>query len=221
MQQTVRAQYSRIGRHDDAFDRQVTCHVGRVQRPSAAEREQRERSGVVAALERNRPDRPDDVGAGDTDDTECGLVQVELETGGEIGDALLCKTGIDRHPSVQQRLAVEATDQDVRVGDRRVRASLVVARGPRRGAGTLWAHFQETVDIDPGNRAATGADRVDVERRHAKREARERAVLNLRRRPVAQQAHIRARTADVQGNHIGEARGLRARGGADYPCGRP
>ena len=185
MQQTVGAQYPRIGRHDDAPDRQIPCHVGCVQRPRATKREQRKRGGIVAALKRNRPDCPDDVGAGDTDDAERRFVQIEPEAGGEIGDALLGKPGVDRHPSVQQCVAVEATDQDVRVGYRRFRASLVVARGPRGGTGTLRAHLQKAVDIDPSDRAAAGANRVDIECRHAQREARERAVLNLRRRSVA------------------------------------
>ena len=221
VQQTVGAQYSRIGRHDDALDCQITCDIGCMQRPRTAKGEQRERGRIVATLQRNRPDCPDDVGAGDADDAERRFVQIEPEARGQIGDALLCKPGIDRHPSVQQRLAVEATDQNVRVGYRRFRASHVVARGPRRRAGTLGTHLQEAVHVDPGDRAAARADRVDVERRYAQREARERTVLNLRRRSVPQQAHVRAGTADIEGDHIRKACGPGASGGTDDPCGGP
>ena len=55
---------------------------------------------------------------------------------------------------------------EVRVGDRRLLAALAVAHGTGHGAGALRADAERAELVDPRDRPAAGADRLDVDHRH-------------------------------------------------------
>jgi hypothetical protein len=57
IEQAFGAQDARVGRNDDAGNAQLSRHLAGVQRTRAAEREQREAAGIVAALDRDGADR--------------------------------------------------------------------------------------------------------------------------------------------------------------------
>ena len=69
----------------------------------------------------------------------------------------------------EQPVGVEPAEDDVGVGDRRPGAAAAVADRPRRRARALRADAQHAGGIDRGDRAAAGADRVDVDHRHVDR----------------------------------------------------
>ena len=86
--QPLRAQDARRGRHQRAADAEALRDVGRVQRPGAAERQQREVARIVAALDRHRADRPHHVGDHDAENAVRGALDREAEPLGERRDRL-------------------------------------------------------------------------------------------------------------------------------------
>src|SRR5690606_21947329 len=77
-------------------------------------------------------------------------------------------------PPVEHRPGERRVDRDppgheVGVGDRRPLPAPPVAGGARVGARALGADDERPAGVDAGDRAAAGADRVDVERREAHR----------------------------------------------------
>ena len=65
-----RRRHAGIRRHDDRRDRQLARERRAVQRPGAAERDEREVARVVAAADRDQADRVGHVGVGDGDDRQ-------------------------------------------------------------------------------------------------------------------------------------------------------
>jgi len=70
---------------------------------------------------------------------------------------------LQREPPADEIVRIEATEDQVRIGDGRLVAAEVVARGSRVGASALRSDSEESTRIDVGDRAAASADRADVE----------------------------------------------------------
>src|SRR5437660_1237921 len=75
----------------------------------------------------------------------------------------------------ERRVRRKAAEQEVRVGDGGQLAAAPVAGWAGVGAGRHRADAQRAARVAPGDRAAAGADRVDVERGQRQRAARDRA----------------------------------------------
>ena len=67
--------------------------------------------------------------------------------------------GIERHAPAVEIVRIEIAEHDAGVGHRRLVAAAAVAGRPRHGAGALRADAQQAAGVDPGDRAAAGADR--------------------------------------------------------------
>ena len=80
--------------------------------------------------------------------------------------------------AAEEVVGVDAAEHDVRVGDGRLGAALAVADGRGVGARALRADAQRAARVEPGDRAAAGADREDLDHRREHRPAVGRRVLS-------------------------------------------
>ena len=167
--QPLRAQDARRERHEAAADAEALRHVGRVQRPGAAERQQREGARIVPALDRDRADRPHHVGDHDAEHAVRGALDREAEPLGERRDRLAREALVERHVAAEQPARRKPPEHEVRVGDGRLLATAAVAGRARLRARALRADLHQPVAVEPGDRAAAGADRIDVERGEPRR----------------------------------------------------
>ena len=96
----------------------------------------------------------------------------------------------------------EVAEDDVGVGDGRLGAALVVTGGAGVGAGAARADPQGVAGVDPADRAAAGADRVDVDRGHADRLALDLDLAAHRGAAVFDQADVEAGAAHVDRDQV-------------------
>ena len=89
----------------------------------------------------------------------------------------------------------------------------------RDRAGRGRAHPQRPARIAPGDRAAAGADGLDVERRQRQRPACDQAFGGLADVPVGDQAHVTGGAPHVQAQHVTLARQLGQQRGAPDAAG--
>ena len=78
---------------------------------------------------------------------------------------------VELHRTAEEEIRVDAAEHDVGVGRRRRRAAAAVAGRARHRAGALRADAQQSALVDPGDRAAAGADGADVDHRHLDRQS--------------------------------------------------
>ena len=177
-----------------------------MQRAGAAEREQGEVARVVAARQAHHADRAGHPVVGDAHDRQRRRGRVEAERRAD----LLQQRRLDRrqrHAVVdgEQPVRVEPAEDDVGVGDRRPGAAAAVADRPRRRAGALRADAQHARGIDRGDRAAAGADGVDVDHRHVDRHrVLELEVARDRRLAAEHERDVARGAAHVVGDDVAE-----------------
>ena len=129
--------------------------------------------------------------------------------------------GVERHRPADQ-LRAEAAEHDVGVGVRGLLVAAQVTRGPGIRAGRLRAVAERAGAVDPGQRAAAGADRQHLDRREADRVAvldepllRDPLLALVDERDVgARAAHVEADRVRVAAQHRDVAARDRARGDA-------
>ena len=114
--QPLRAQDAGCERHEAARDAEALRHVGRVQRPGAAERQQREGARIMPALDRDRADRPHHVGDDDPEHAVRGALDRKAEPLGERRDRIAGERCVERHVAAEQATRKPAEHQ-VGVGD--------------------------------------------------------------------------------------------------------
>ena len=91
------------------------------------------------------------------------------------------------------------------VGDRRLGAALAVAERAGVGAGRLRPHLERALGRDPGDGAATGAHRDDVDHRDLARVGADGPLGGERRLAVEHHRHVGRGAAPVTGEHPVEA----------------
>ena len=188
-----------------------------MERSGSAVDEEGELGRVVAAFDRDGTDRLHHGGAGDPDDAERGLFDIETERPREVFDRRTGQRPVDRHPAVQKRRVVQPAEDDVGVGDRRLRAPRRVAGGSGYRAGAPRPDLEQPVLVDPCDGAAPRAHRIHVERGQTQGEAGEGALVHLRRPRVAKKAHVRAGAADVEGDDVAKSGRPSAPRGSEHP----
>ena len=188
-----------------------------MERPRAAEREQREIARIVAFLDRHQADGAGQMIAGDGDDRRRRLDGVEPERRADLLDE--CRLdGFDRHAAGDARQGgrVELAQHQVGIGHGRFGAAAAVADRAGIGAGTVGSDLQDAGLGDARDRAAAGADRVDVDHRHANRHAVGDVLLRRQRGlAAADQGHVEAGAAHVAADQVGMARLLADAGGGE------
>ena len=148
-------------------------------------------------------------------------LRAEIELLGERADRPLRRLAVERDAAGERAARVEAPEQEVRVGDRRLLAAAAVARRAGVGARAARAGAQRAAGVAPGDRAAARADGVDVDHRQRERPAADLAPGGLAHDAVLDDADVARRAAHVEADEVrmaAVARDERGRGGA---AGRP
>ena len=157
-------------RHDDLLRRDRLGERDTVQRAGAAERHEREFPRIDAARHRVGADGQRHVRVDDLDDAERGVLDRQAERLRHLRfDGLVREVGIERQVAAEHLVGVEAAENDLRVGDGRLLAAFAVARRARLGARRARPDVKAARGIDVGDRAATGADRDEIDHRHQNR----------------------------------------------------
>ena len=175
-----------------------------MQRPSTAERGQREVARVVAALHRHQPQRAVHVLVDDVEDALRGLIHVQAEFPADAFDRLGRGVGIQPHLPAQQ-IRRQVAEHDVGVRDRRFASPPTVTGRPGLGPGALRPDAQRTRDFrDVRDRPAARAHAAHVHRRHLDGEIAQRGLARDGLAAVPTQGHVGRSAAHVQGQHVGE-----------------
>src|SRR5256885_1321368 len=98
----------------------------------------------------------------DTADALRGLVHIQPELVAEPLHRALGRLAVQLDLAGQRGVGGQQAEHQVRVGDGRLLAPEAVAGRPGPGARGLGADAQRAAGVTPGDRAAAGADRVDV-----------------------------------------------------------
>ena len=122
----------------------------------------------------------------------------------------------ERHGAVEQSRFREPPQDEVGVGHRRLRPAEAVAGRTGLGARADRADLHQAVAVEPGDRAAAGADRVDVDHGEADREARHLALEGDFGGAAVDQRDVGGGAA-----HVERDESLAQRRGAQDAAGRP
>ena len=222
-EQPRRSEDARVRRHEHARDLELEGDVAREQRPRAAGGDERELARVVAAPHRVELDRLGHSVLLDLKGAERRLLDRHPELVRDRAHRLLGKVAVERHCSAEKpAVGAEAAQDELRVRGGRQRAAPPVARRPRVGTGGLGADAEHAALVDVRDRAAPGADRVDVDHRHHRL-----VVADLRIEQVAHSqltaggdADVGGGAADVERDHVVEARHAACPDATDEPRDR-
>ncbi len=133
-----------------------------MERSSAAIGNQHEVAGIKAARGGYGLDGVGHGGHGDAQDAVGCCRQAHAERLGDMalqGD--LGRPDIELHFAAKEAGSADASKHEVGIGDGRLRAAEAIAGRPRVRAGALRTDPQGTI-LDPGDRAAAGADLENV-----------------------------------------------------------
>ncbi len=180
-------------------------------RPGTAGRDQGEGRGIVAAFDAEPLDRMQEVLFKQADHAGSCILDREAERLGKLGfDRSAGKRAVEIDGATGQRAGAQAPQHELRVCNGGVLASEPISgrTGPRTGA--LRTDMQEARIVDPGDGAATGANRVDFDRRRGEVIAVDHQLI--RHRHIAARHHhdIATRAADLHGDQVGLLTGARA-----------
>jgi hypothetical protein len=170
-----------------------------------AEGEKGEFAGIEAALEADHPDRFLHVGVGDVDDPLGRLERRFPDPDGQASDRRPASLRLDDYPAAEEIIGIDASQDEIGVGDRRVLAPAVTSRAGV-GAGASGADAQRPAGIDMGDRAAACPDRMNVDYRKADREIPDRVFVRPADIPV-DQGDIGRRAAHVEADEFGKSGG--------------
>ena len=207
-EQAGRSDDARVRRHEHAGDVELERDVAREHRAAASRGDERELARVVAAAHRVQLDRLGHAVLLHLQSAERCILDGHAELGRDGLHRLLGERAVEFHAAAEQAsVRAQASEQELRVRGCRLGAAVPVTGRARVGARRLRAHAEDAAGIDVRDRAAAGADRVDVDHRHHRL-----VVADLRVEEVAHpqltargNADVRRRAADVQRDHVVEA----------------
>src|SRR5450631_3521950 len=80
-----------------------------------------------------------------------------------VGNGVSRRVGDETHTAAEKEVRIEIAEQDRSIRHRRLPAASAIAYRPRRGAGALGAHAQQSHRIDAGDAATAGPHALDVD----------------------------------------------------------
>ncbi len=190
-------------------------------RPGAAEGEQGEAARVDAALDRDHAQRPHHLLVGDADDALGGLQLVEAERAGELADRAAGGVDVQGDAAGQLRVGGEAAEQQVGVGHRGLCAAASVTGGPWLGSRRARSDAQGAAAVAPADRAAAGADGVDVDHRQLDDATVDRARVGAAHLAVLDHADVAGGAAHVEAERVAVAAGAAIRPAPTAPPAGP
>ncbi len=194
-------------RNEDAGDGELARQCHRVQRPGAAKGQKREIARIVAARQRHHTDGARHPIIGDPQDRRSSSLGIETKRAADRLDEPLSHD-VERHlvDHRQQGVVIEPAEHEIGVGDRRLRPAAPETDRTRRRPGALRPNPQQPRLVDARDRAAAGADRVDIDHGHMDRHRIFELDLGAdERNTVSDQRDIAACPAHVVGHDVGEA----------------
>ena len=218
-QESEGRQHPRGRRHDDREAPGEDAQRIPVQRAGAAERDQGEVARVEALLHGDEAERAEHVLVDDVEDALRGLVDVQAEGAGDLPHRGRGGVGVQRHLPAEQARG-EAAEHDVRIGHRRLLPALAVAGRPRRRPRALRPDPQRPGHGHVGDRAAPGADAVDLHRRHLDRVVAQGRLPGDGGRTVAHQGDVGRGAPHVEPQRVAMPREPGHERGAGHPAGR-
>ena len=209
-QHAERREVRRKQRHDHRRDEQLAGDGADVQRACAAGGHQREVARVVALGDRHLAHRERHLVDRDVDDRLRRRDRVELQRLGDLLlDAAPRAVRVELHRAAEEIVRVEPAEHHVGVGDGRLGAAAAIADRAGIGARALRADLQRADVVDPGDRAAAGADLDHVDHRQHHRMAAGIAADVIagrqRRLALADQARLGGGAAHVEGDDVGDS----------------
>ena len=219
-EQARRGEDARVRRHEHARDLELERDVAREQRSRAARGDERELARVVAAPHGVELDRLRHPVLLDLQRTERGLLDGHPELACDRAHGLLGELAVEAHrPAEQPAVGAQAAEHELCVRGGGQRAAAPVAGGPGVGAGRLRADAEHAALVDVGDRAAAGADRVDVDHRHHRLVVADLRVEQVPHAQLAARGHadVGRGAADVERDDVVEARHLARPDAADQP----
>ena len=210
-------------RNDDLRDTDPGCHLHRVQRPRAAECDQREVARVDPLLHRARADRVRHVRVDDREHPFRRLAMVEAEPAREPADRGSGRRLVESHRAPEEVVAIEPSQHHVGIGDRRLGAAVPVGGRAGRRACALGAYPERPAPVDPGDGAAAGPDGVDVDHRHEHRISGDPGIARgrLGEAALVDDADVGRGTAHVEGDELAAPGELARPSPAEHPGRRP
>ena len=194
------------------------------ERAGAAGGDERELARVVAAADRVELDRLGHPELLDLQRAERGLLNRHPERVGERLHRRARELDVELHLAAEQAaVGSQPAQQELRVGRGRLRAAAAVAGGARVGARGLRADAEDAALVDVGDRAAAGADRVDVDHRHHRLVVADLRVEQMAHAqlPARGDADVGRRAADVERDDVLVAGQLPRPDAADQAGHRP
>ena len=206
--------------HDHLADLELLREPDGVHRAGAAERDEGEVARVDPLLDGDRPHRVRHLRVDDREHPLGELGRPEPDLAPRPSERALGRALVERHPAAEEVARVEPAEEEVRVGHGRLRSAAPVAGRARIGAGALRPDAQ-AARLEPGERAAAGADRVDVDERHQHGQALELGLGRDGRLAVDDEAEVERRAAHVDAEQVAPAGRAGERRAADRPADRP
>src|SRR5262249_21731715 len=131
-----------IRRNHDARDAQLAGERGRVQRTRAPEGHEGEIVRVDPALNRHESEGSRHVGVDDLDHATRRLIRRESELVAQARNRLPGRARVQGHASVEQAARGDAAEQQVGIGDRRLRTTAAIAGRSRVRTGAPRSYLQ-------------------------------------------------------------------------------
>src|SRR5262245_56650873 len=113
---------------------------------------------INAAIDRYGPDGERHRSVRDRCDAKRGRRRVKAELSAELGQRRLGAGAIELHAAAKKAIAVKAAQRKVRIGHGWPFAAASVAYRSRVRAGRDRSHMQTATIVNPGDRAAAGAN---------------------------------------------------------------
>ena len=202
-EEAERAQQTRTGRHHDPFHGELAGERGGEERPRAPERHQGEVPWVESLLHRDHADRLDQVLVEDGEHRLGRLLDPEPHRGRHpVGDRAVREIGSQGHAAAEQGVGGKAPEHDVGVGHGGFGSPQAVAGGARIGPGAPRTHVHEAAGVHACDAAPSGAHRMHVDHREPDGVPPELALPGDERPVVLDEAHVGARSPDVEGDDV-------------------
>src|SRR2546430_1468937 len=173
---------------------------------AAAEGDKREVTNVVAALRRDGFDRLFHLDVDDVQDAVGGFEQRQFE---RLGDFFLQRSlrlcFVEFHSAAEKMVRIENPAYQIGVGDGDLPTTAVITDRTGIGAGAVGTNLERAHRVEARDRAAAGADGVNVEHGQADGALINAALSRDHRVSLMDQRHIAAGAAHVEGYNIFDA----------------
>ena len=189
-----------------------------MQAAGAAEGEQGELAGVLAALHRDHPQRPGHGRLGHLQHALGQPLRRQSGAGGERFHRRPAGRHVEGHAAAEEAIGEEPAEIEVGVGDGHLAPAATIADRTGIGPGALRADAQRAAGVEAGDGTAAGADGVQVDHRHPYRPAGDDRLAAGGDRPRTE-ADVGGGAAHVEGQDPLMAGGPGGGEGADHTAG--